>query len=268
MRTNIASAVSHRIMYNPMKRLLFVGLAIFVAIPSSAQLYTGLSGLINPPSADMNEVGTARIGTYFMNKHFTPDAIGIYGFHYEGEKYNTMDFYASIVPFSWVEIAYTFTLMKCKEEGYDKASYCEKDRYFSVKLRPLKEGKYWPAIVLGSNDVIGSPTRWKNDDFSSGYFCNYYIAATKHFLPGGHDISVNMAYRYCRNVSTKKWQGIVGGVTYQPSFAPNLRGIVEYTGDGVNIGADCLLWRHLFLQATLQDGKYFSGGACYQVNLF
>ena len=144
MRTNIASAVSHRIMYNPMKRLLFVGLAIFVAIPSSAQLYTGLSGLINTPSADMNEVGTARIGTYFMNKHFTPDAIGIYGFHYEGEKYNTMDFYASIVPFSWVEIAYTFTLMKCKEEGYDKASYCEKDRYFSVKLRPLKEGKYWP----------------------------------------------------------------------------------------------------------------------------
>ena len=30
-------------------------------------------------SADMNEEGTARIGSYFMNKHFTPDDDGRYG---------------------------------------------------------------------------------------------------------------------------------------------------------------------------------------------
>ena len=46
---------------------------------ASAQLYTGLSGLLNTPSADMNEEGTARIGGYFMNKHFTPDDDGRYG---------------------------------------------------------------------------------------------------------------------------------------------------------------------------------------------
>lgn len=240
-------------------------LMILAAAPASAQLYTGLSGLIHTPSADMNEEGTARIGSYFMNSHFTPDD----GFSYGGKKYNTADFYLSVVPFSWVEIGYTFTLMKLKPVGYDHPSYSNKDRYFSLKLQPLREGKYWPAIAVGGNDIFGSPSRWerqKND--GAGYFCNYYVAATKHFTPGGQRIGVNVAYRYCRNESTRKWNGIVGGITWQPSFAPALRTIAEYTGDGVNVGADCLLWKHLFLQAALQDGRYFSGGACFQVNLF
>lgn len=55
-------------------------LMILAAAPASAQLYTGLSGLIHTPSADMNEEGTARIGSYFMNSHFTPDD----GFSYGG----------------------------------------------------------------------------------------------------------------------------------------------------------------------------------------
>lgn len=64
------------------------------------------------------------------------------------------------------------------------------------------------------------------------------------------------------------WNGVVGGITYRPSFARNLRAIAEYTGNEINVGADYLLWKHLFLQATLQDGKYFSGGVCFCVNLF
>lgn len=40
----------------------------------------------------MNKEGTARIGGYFMNKHFTPDDDGRYGFVYDGKKYNTADF--------------------------------------------------------------------------------------------------------------------------------------------------------------------------------
>ena len=65
-----------------------------------------------------------------------------------------------------------------------------------------------------------------------------------------------------------KWNGVVGGITYNPSLARSLRVIAEYTGNEVNIGADCLLWKHLLLQATLQNGKYFSGGVCFQTNLF
>lgn len=238
--------------------------------PSSwAQLYTGLSGLINTPSADMNEEGTACIGGYFMNKHFTPDSDGKLGFIYDGEKYNTADFYLSITPFSWIEVGYTFTLKKSLLDGYDKPKYNQKDRYFSIKLNPLREGRYHPAIAIGSNDFIGSPTKRDNYDGNfAGYFCNYYIVTTKHFNLYRHNIGINIAYRYCPKVYSEKWEGVVGGITWQPKWIPGFRAIAEYTGNEINIGADCLLWKHLFLQAVLQDGKYFSGGVCFQTNLF
>lgn len=238
-------------------------------VPVRAQLYTGLSGLIHVPSAEMNPEGTARIGGYFLNSRFTPDNSGPYGFTYEGRKYNTTDYYLSVAPFRWMEIGYTFTLQKSLLDGYEKPKYNQKDRYFSLKLNPLKEGRYYPAIAVGGNDIFGSPTRWHNEQGSgAGYFCNYYIVATKHFRPWGHCIGVNVAYRYCPKVPFRKWEGVVGGVTYSPSFARHLRAIVEYTGNEINIGADCLLWRHLFIQAAMVEGRYFTGGLCFQTNLF
>ena len=236
---------------------------------TSAQLYTGLSGLINTPSADMNEEGTARIGGYFMNGQFLPDDDEGHGFVYNGEKYNTMDFYVSIVPFKWIELGYAFTIQKSLEEGYSKPKYNHKDRYFSVKLNPLREGRYHPAIAIGTNDFLGSPTRNHIHGYNSAaYFRNYYIAATKHFTPAGHDIGINLTYRYCPNVYNEKWEGVVGGITWQPKWVPSLRAIAEYTGNEINVGADCLLWKHLFLQVVLQEGRYFSGGICFQTNLF
>ncbi|MDO5525394.1 MAG: YjbH domain-containing protein [Prevotella sp.] len=254
-----------------MKSHIFVILiaGTLLSMPIRAQLYTGTSGLINTPSADMNEEGTALIGSYFMNKHFTPEDDGRHGFIYDGKKYNTADFYVSVTPFKWIELSYTFTLQKSLLEGYDRPKYNQKDRYFSIKLNPLREGRYYPAIAIGANDFLGSPTkRHAHGGNGTGYFCNYYIAATKHIKLYGHDISMNVAYRYCPHIYNKKWNGLVGGITYRPSFAKKLRAIAEYTGNEINIGADCLLWKHLLLQAALQDGKYFSGGVCFQMNLF
>lgn len=249
--------------------LAAVAVVLASVVPVRAQLYTGLSGLIHVPSAEMNPEGTARIGGYYMDRHFTPDDDGRYGFIYNGEKYHTTDFYLSLTPFKWMEIGYTFTLQKSLLDGYDKPGYNQKDRYFSVKLNPLREGRYHPAIAVGSNDFIGSPTkRSGNGGSGAGYFCNYYIVATKHFNLAGHQIGVNVAYRYCPTVYSEKWEGVVGGVTYSPSFARHLRAIVEYTGNEINIGADCLLWRHLFIQAAMVEGRYFTGGLCFQTNLF
>lgn len=75
-----------------LRGFIIIWLVAFVFSSVSAQLYTGLSGLINIPSAEMNEEGTARIGGYFMNKHFIPDDDGQSGFIYNGEKYHTADF--------------------------------------------------------------------------------------------------------------------------------------------------------------------------------
>lgn len=248
-----------------------------LSMSAHSQQYTGLTGLIHTPSAEMNLEGNVRIGAHYMDKHFTPDA-----FDFQG-KYNTADYYLSITPFSWVELAYTCTLQKnYRRDSHaniisDENRYYYQDRYFSIKIRPLKEGKWWPAIAVGANDPIGTlgnegtgrdnvtPT---NGDGKSEYFCNYYIAATKHFAFKAGELGVHAAYRKWKRDFNSKWNGVVGGITYTPSFARNLRTIAEYTGNEVNIGADCLLWKHLLIQASLQECRYFSGGICFQMNLF
>ena len=248
------------------RKTLLLPLLLLAALPGKAQMYTGLSGLLHTPSADMLPEGTARIGGYYMNSHLTPDARN--RFAYNKEKYNTADFYLSIAPFRWVEIGYTFTLLKTLAPGHDRAQYNNKDRYFSLKLQPLREGKYWPAVVIGSNDFVGSPAKGKMVNNKSNHFMNYYVAATKHFDMHGHDLSLNVAYRYWPDsANSRKWQGVVGGVTWRPSFAPDLRVIAEYTGHELNFGADYLLLRHLLLQAQLQSGRYPSAGLCFQTNL-
>lgn len=257
--------------------LITVAFIVLCSFSSYAQQYTGVTGLIHAPSAEMNKEGNIRIGAHYMDKHFTPDA-----FNFNG-KYNTADYYLSVTPFSWVELAYTCTLQKnYRRDGHsniisNETRYYYQDRYFSIKIRPLQEGKWWPAIAIGANDPFGTLGNKgtendneapKNGDGKSEYFCNYYIAASKHLTLKNHVFGIHAAYRHWKRDYNKKWNGLVGGITYRPSFARNLRAIAEYTGNEVNVGADCLLWRHLLLQAVLQDGRYFSGGICFQTNLF
>ena len=248
-----------------------------VALNGQAQQYTGMTGLLHTPSAEMNEAGTARIGGHFLNREFTPDA-----FTFKG-KYHTADYYLNLTPFPWIELAYTCTLQKgSRRDGHAQVveggtRYYYQDRYFSVKVRPLKEGRWWPAIAIGANDPFGTiggkGTVHKEEaaqqgDGKSQYFCNFYVAATKHLPSQAGEWGIHLAYRKYKRDYNRKWNGVVGGIAYRPGFAPILRGIAEYTGNEVNIGADCLLWKHLLVQVCLQNGKYFSGGLCFQMNLF
>lgn len=250
-------------------RILICGLLLLAgALAAQGQLYTGMSGLVKNPSADMNPAGEAVIAGYFMNRHFTPDARA---FYYDGKKYDTYDFSFAITPFSWMELSYSFTLMKTLADGHDKPRYNHKDRNLSIKFRPLKEGKYWPAIAIGANDVLSNVYKEnasENGGNNTGYFCNIYIVATKHFIPKGQDIGVSLGYRYVPVAHSKKWQGVVAGATWQPKWVPQLRLVGEWTGNEVNVGVDCLLWKHLFLQFAMVGCKYPTGGIAYCVNLF
>ena len=250
-----------------MKLILLWFACLVVTLDVQAQQYTSLSGLIQTPSADMCPEGEARIGVHYLNKHMMPD-----GFQVEGSKYNSGCAYLSVTPFSWIEIGYVFTLMKGAKvdlehpEENGKIGYYHKDRHLSIKVRPIKEkeGKWWPSIAIGSDDPVNSKG---TEATGSQYFRNYYVAASKHLSFKGHRFGAHLAYRKWKRDVNQKWDGVVGGITYQPSFQQNLRFIVEYTGDDVNIGFDWKLWKHLLIQSSLQNGKYFSGGLCFCLNL-
>lgn len=270
-----------------MKKSVFLFLITFSLLSIAgrqrvyAQQYTGMSGLIHVPSADMDPAGEARLGVHFLNREFTPDVLV-----HEDEKYHTMSHYLSITPFKWLEIGYTCTLLKSartKSDGEELAvGLYRKDRYFSIKIQPIaeKRGKWWPSIAVGTNDTYkiwerNEPRPLTEQEVASGkrqnignnFFSNYYVAVSKHFLFKGHSLGLHVAYRNWQRPKNSKWNGPVGGITYQPAFQKNLRLITEYTGDDVNVGFDWKLWKHLLIQSSLQNGKYFSGGVCFCINL-
>ena len=250
-----------------MKRHFFLSIAILtlamIPLAGRAQQYTGISGLLHVPSADMHHEGDACIGIHYLNKNMLPDV----GFLYNNEKYNTYDYYLSITPYSWIELSYVCTKRMDMVDG--EPVYKRKDRNFSMKIRPLQEGKYWPAVAIGCNDVASSVASiiTSNNDNVQLYFQNYYLATTKHFDLGGNELGLTLSYRYYTRDYNAKWNGIVGGVTFRPSFFPQARAIAEWTGNEFQIGIDALLFRHIFIQASLKDFKYPCVGLCFQTNL-
>lgn len=238
--------------------IIALGLLPFLG---NAQQYTGISGLIHIPSAEMHHEGDALVGAHFLNKNMMPDV----GFLYQGEKYHTFDYYLGLTPFSWLEMSYVCTeRIRSKDpQGHIKWS---KDRYASVKIRPLKEGKYHPAIAIGCNDVW-TAAFYRDKPNVQLYYTNLFIAATKHFYFAGNELGVTLSYRHFYRGYNSKWNGLMGGITFRPAFFPQGRLIAEYTGNEFLMGMDVLLWQHLRLQASMKDFKYVYGGLCLQFNL-
>ena len=245
-----------------MKRIALVTAFLFtLPFAGRAQQFLGTSGLLHVPSAEMHHEGDAFLGIHYLDKHMTPDT----GFMYLGEKYNTFDYYVSLTPFKWVEVSYV-CVERAHSMSHGEITKWGKDRSASFKVRPLEEGRYWPALAIGCNDFATSVFKKNRTDVQL-YFMNVYLAATKHFTFGGNELGVTVAYRHYLRGYNAKWNGLVGGVTFRPAFFPQARAIVEYTGNEFLVGLDALLWRHLRLQASLKDFKYPNFGLCFQLNL-
>ena len=247
-----------------MKKFLFLLLLLLLPLANSyiiAQQYAGMTGLLHVPSAEMDTIVNFRLGVHAIPTDMMPD-----GIRFEGEKYASSNWYVSAMPLKWLEVGYSFTLMKFRknlDKESDEIGFYSKDRYFSLRLRLLNEGRYWPSVVIGGNDVTGQ----RDGDSESFYFRNFYLATSKHLdLPfgvvGGH-----LTYRKWTRSYNSRWDGVVGGITLRPSIYSPLRAIAEYDGDGINIGADCMLFRYVLLQASLIKCRYLSVGGAIRIEL-
>ena len=244
--------------------LLVAGWFICCPLLLSAQLTYGTTGLLHAPSAEMQADKTVMIGGNFLHKELTPPEWF----------YNTYNYYLNVTIFPWLEVAYTATLFRSDVLGVeDKVGgkkFTNQDRYFSARLRVVKEGQLWkhmPAIVIGTSDPYtesGDGTIANTD--GNGYFCRFYVAATKHISIGSEEIGVHLSYLY--NKRTKyHLNGPAAGITYNPSFHTQLRLIAEYDQKDVAVGATYLLFNHLHAQVEMQKMKYFTGGLAYKIYL-
>lgn len=229
-----------------------------------AQEYNGTTGLMALPTAEMADAGTFRGGAFFLSKHFTPDKLVC-----EGEKYNTGGYYISLAPWKWVEVSYSAVLLKFHKnrDVNEPVGYYNEDRNVSMKLNPLYEGKWWPAIAIGVDNAQQFVEKLFKAKRGSSNMQNAYIMASKHFDIRGNELSAHLGYRYFVHEANSNRTGVVGGIAFRPALYPPLRLMAEWDGVGINAGADVLLWRHLFIQAALIHGRGFTGGIGYHYTI-
>lgn len=206
----------------------------------NAQSTLGVTGLLNSPSAEMSPDGTVKIGGNFLPKGFLPDTWD----------YNTFNYFVNITFVPFAEISITNTAL----DNFNIGRITNQDRAICLRVRPLKEGKYWPAVVIGSNDVL---TTYSGIEAGSGnkYFGTTYLALTKHFDLAGNTIGVHTAYNIPVSVHANQKFPISGGVSFTPKFYRDLNVIAEYDTKHFNIGANIIVFKYLYFQFFLNQFK-------------
>ena len=245
-------------------KLFFIVLFCSLSLSTFSQLTYGTTGLLHAPSAEMQRDKTFMVGGNFLNKELTPPTW----------YYHTYNYFLNVTVFPFLEVAYTCTLFKAEALGlkpYGYSGFTNQDRYFSARLRVLKEGQFWkymPAVVLGTSDPFTSSGGGQvGTTEGNGYYSRFYIAASKHIpVVGKEEIGVHLSYLY-NNRKEYKLNGFALGVTYNPSFHPQLRVIAEYDSKDFALGATYLLFKHLHVQVEMQRMKYFTGGLTYKIHL-
>lgn len=215
-------------------------------IGANAQYSMGTTGLLNIPSADMQETGTFMGGGNYLPNNMTPF------------NFNTGNYFVNVTFLSFLELNYRCTLLKTQR--YDgKRGFYQQDRSMSARIRPLKEGTYHPAIVIGTND----PFR----DTGTNYFATVYGVLTKKIsIAKGDQLALTAGYYIpLNNHSVQK--GIFGGISYSPAFCREVAFIAEYDTDGFNVGATARIWKHLSVHVFTREFNCISGGLRYECRL-
>lgn len=241
------------------KRFAAISSAFMLAIAACAQMSTGITSLMHTPTAFTGRDGDFYVGAAFVNRQLVPE-----GLSQDGNRYHGARVALALDVFDRIEASYSFFIYKgFRYDTPDGIGYKYKDQMFSAKIRLLDESRWIPAIAIGSHDVLTTSSTGLNN-----YFANIYAVASKHLPLGSQDLAISIGYRHWWAKRNNRWQGIVGGFDYRPSFCPKLSLMAEWTGDMANIGAKYTLLNHIQLQASLLNGRYPSAGLALTGNLF
>ncbi len=130
---------------------LFLAVPIFHLAHAEPNLM-GQTGLISMPDANIEPVGTWRIGSSVSSPY--------------------VPIFSSLTPVARVEFSGRFMRIKDSVAFPGLAYGDNKDREFDVKLQLLTEGKFWPAFSFGVQDTFGTRI-----------FAAEYLAASKNIGP-------------------------------------------------------------------------------------
>lgn len=260
-----------------MKRLAVLLLVMMLpSLAARGQFTDSSSGLLQMPSAEMQESGTFMITNNYLNKHSLPTS---------GWGYNTFSYGFSITFWSRVEVGYVCTIFNGKLKPNPSARdliMFNQDRHFTGRIQALKEGEFgwsWmPSVVFGISDpTTGSSSNGyidaNVDGTGNGYFNRIYAAATKHFDTSVGMVGAHVAYQYNRR-SDYPLNGPCAAVDWKPVWLCNLwlldgvDFIAEYDSRTFNIGFTASVWENRFeAMFELQGMKWINFGLRYKLRL-
>lgn len=231
-----------------MYKFILIFLLSAVTLLGKAQSTVGNTGLLNIPSANMQKDGTFVVGGNYLPEEFTPANFS----------YPTGNYFLNLTFLPFLEVTYRCTFFKTMKTG----RYTQQDRTFAVRLQLLKEKKYLPAIVVGGNDIYSEyMSEGKNQ-----YLGSLFAVGTKTLRVNDHDFAFTLGYGF-KYYNANQLQGLFGGISYTPSFMRSVRIMADYDTKSVNVGASVLFFKHLSVNAFLNDGKWFVGGVAYKLYL-
>lgn len=217
------------------------------SLKGRAQMTLGNVGLFQVPTAELNETGTFMAGGNFLPKSVSP-----FG-------YPTGNYFVNITLFSFLELTYRMTLMRT-DYMHDGPRLRQQDRSISVRLRLLRERRYLPALLVGTNDPRGT-----------SFYGSVYGVATKNWALGRqYRIGATLGYIHPLSQQEGRWrhyQGLLAGLSLTPGWCPALKLIAEYDSERVNAGCAATLWKHLTMYVFCHGGRSCSAGIRFETTL-
>jgi hypothetical protein len=232
---------------NMIKSFFFL-LFILLCRSAFAQPTAGTTGLLNIPSAKMQEDGRVMAGANFLPVALTPATWD----------YNTWNYYLNITFFPFMEISYRMTLFKLAGSN----RFNNQDRSLSARFQLLKEKEFLPSLVIGSNDIYSS----RGGFTVNKYFTSFYAVGTKKITVADQKLDATLGYMYSAAHDSLS-SGIVGGLSWSPLVFPSLKLMAEFDSNAFNAGVGLLLFKQIYLYGMAHELKRFSGGFALLIDL-
>ncbi|MCK9271000.1 MAG: YjbH domain-containing protein [Bacteroidales bacterium] len=240
------------------KNILWTGAVFLVFLlnihTATSQSLPGTTGYFNIPSAEIYPDRSFFAGANLLNKEYKK---------WGNPDYHAMDFFVTTTFVPFVELSIRFSRMiDLPEELY---SSTVGDRMASLRVRPLKEGRYHPAVVVGLQNFF---TTLQSGDAS--HFNSTYIVLTKNFHLNTFIDRVGVTAGYGSDLFTAadyQFIGLFGGINFSPKNMEFLELMMEYDADKWNAGARITILKHVVILAGLEGLDAFSGGISYKLTL-
>ena len=254
---------------------LFLALSLCVTGVARAQFADASTGLLQMPTAEMQQDGTFMITNNFLNKHATSTRWS----------YHTFQYGFAVSFWGRLEIGYVCTIFNDYWQGYQSRKgvwMVNQDRHFTGRVLLLREGDgfdWMPALVVGMSDpVTGGSTDYitpgKVDNATgNGFFNRQFFVLTKHFQTPWGEVGAHAGYQFNRRTDYPINAPCVG-VNWKPVWLQDkgifdgLNCIAEFDSRTLNLGFIASVWDNRFeAMFELQNFQWVNFGLRYKLRL-